>query len=69
MSKKEKFIQTIKQQFNIKLQNDKENIFNKNRNVLYTKIDYSNQREVLGYLIKNNITFNSHYNCYYWIYS
>lgn len=68
MTKKDKFIQTIKQQFNIKLENDKENIFNQNRNVLYTKIDYFNQREVLGYLIKNNITHNQHYNCYYWIY-
>ena len=68
MTKKDKFIQTIKHQFNIKLENDKENIFNQKRNLLYTKIDFINQRQVLGYLIKNDMKYNLHYNCYYWIY-
>ena len=31
MNKKEQFIQTIKKQFNIELENDKDNIWNKKR--------------------------------------
>ena len=61
MTKKEQFIQTIKQQFNIELENDKDNIFNQKRNVLYTKLP-KHDRDVINYLVKNNIIFNTHLN-------
>lgn len=67
MTKKEKFIQTIKEQFNIELENDKYNIWNKKRNVLYTKLP-KHDRNVINYLVKNNIIFNTHLNGYVWIY-
>lgn len=68
MTKKEQFIQTIKHQFNIELENDKDDIFNQKRNILYTKIEKRNERVVLNYLIKNNYIYNQHLNGYYWIY-
>lgn len=68
MNKKEKFIRLIKEQTNVCLDNDKDNIFNKKINVLYTKIERYKQREVLGYLIRHNIIYNEHIKDYYWIY-
>lgn len=67
MTKKEKFISTIKHQFNIGLENDKDNIFNQKRNVLYTQLP-KYDRNVINYLVKNNIVFNTHLNGYVWIY-
>ena len=34
MNKKEQLINTIKQQLNVELKNDKEDMFNQNRNIL-----------------------------------
>lgn len=68
MNKKDVFIETIKQQFNIELENDKENIFNKKRNILYTKLPIHNDRYILNYLVRNNIVYNTHLNGYVWIY-
>lgn len=67
MTKKEQFIQTIKQQFNIELKNDKDDMFNQKRNVLYTNIEKQSERVLLNYLIKNDYTYNEHLNGYYWI--
>ena len=64
MTKKEQFIETIKHQFNIELENDKDNIFNQKRNVLYTKVT---ERQVLNYCIKHDIGYCEHLNGYYWI--
>ena len=54
MTKKEKFIQAIKQQLNVELENDKDCIFNQKRNVLYTRVT---QREVLNYCIKHDMGY------------
>ena len=67
MNKKEKFINTIKRQLNIDLENNKENEFNKKRNILYTKISRENKLKVLNYLDKHNIQHNEHIKDYYWI--
>ena len=68
MNKKEKFVQRIKEQLNVDLTNDKEDIFNKKRDILYTEIEHRSQDIVLEYLIKNNIVYNKHYKDYFWIY-
>ena len=68
MNKKEKLIQIIKQQLNVELENDKDNIFNQKRNFLYTKIEKQNKRSVLNYLEKHNVLYNQHLKDYYWIY-
>ena len=57
MNKKEQLINTIKQQLNVELKNDKEDMFNQNRNILYTEISRNDKLLVLGYLIKNNIAY------------
>ena len=67
MTKKEKFINTIKTQFNIVLENDKTNLLNKNRNILYTQINATNKNSLLSYLEKNNIRFEQHINNYFWV--
>ncbi len=67
MTKKEKFINTIKTQFNIVLENDKANLLNKNRNILYTQINTANKNSLLSYLEKNNIRFEQHINNNFWI--
>lgn len=67
MTKKEKFINTIKTQFNIVLENDKANLLNKNRNILYTQINATNKNSLLSYLEKNNIRFEQHLNNNFWI--
>ena len=68
MNKKEQLINTIKQQLNVELKNDKEDMFNQNRNILYTEISRNDKLVVLGYLIKNNIVYCKHINNKYWIY-
>lgn len=68
MTKKEKFIEIIKHQLNIELENDKDNMFNKNRNLLYTKIERKNKISMFKYLVEHNICYNSHLKDYYWIY-
>ena len=67
MTKKEKFINRIKSQLNIVLENDKTNLLNKNRNILYTQINVANQNSLLAYLLKNNIRCEQHINNNYWI--
>jgi hypothetical protein len=68
MNKKEKFIETIKNQLNVELENDKDCIWNKKRNILYTRITRENKLDVINYLVKHNIVFNEHIKDYYWIY-
>lgn len=68
MNKKEQFINIIKHQLNVELKNDKEDMFNQNRNILYTEISRNDKLAVLGYLIKNNIAYCEHINNRYWIY-
>ena len=68
MNKKEQLINTIKQQLNVELKNDKEDMFNQNRNILYTEISRNDKLVVLRYLIKNNIVYCEHINNKYWIY-
>ena len=67
MSKKEQLISEIKHQLNVELDNDKDNMFNQKRNLLYIKISKQNKRQVLNYLDKHNIQHNEHLNDYYWI--
>ena len=61
-------IQFIKEQINVELANDKENCFNKKRNVLYTQIPKTKKGLVLSLLNKYNHRVEEHIDNYYWIY-
>lgn len=67
MTKKEKFIEEIKHQLNIDLPNDKAEVFNQKRNVLYTKVEKKHKNILFDYLVKQNLVFEKHLNDYYWI--
>lgn len=67
MNKKQKLINFIQKQLNITLENDKGNILNKKRNLLYTKIENIYKNVTLDFLLKNNINFEEHLGGYYWI--
>ena len=67
MTKKEEFINRIKTQFNIVLENDKTNPLNKKRNILYTYINPNISYYLLTYLEKNNIRFEGHIHNNFWI--
>lgn len=67
MTKKERFINTIFMQLNIKLKNDKDNQFNKKRDWLYTEVKESDKTVLLSYLKKHSVEYNEHYDNYYWI--
>lgn len=67
MNKKEEFIQRVKHQLNVELENDKDNIWNKKRNILYTRIPKEHERAVLQWLEKKRFIYNEHLMGYYWI--
>lgn len=67
MTKKDDFVNLIKHQLNITLENNKEDVFNKKRNVLYTKVERKDQYSLFKYLRENNIRSEGHLNNYYWI--
>lgn len=67
MTKKEILINIIYEQTNVKLENDKDNVLNKKRNWLYTKIEPKNKYDVFTFLERHKINVNKHINNYYWI--
>jgi hypothetical protein len=63
---KSELIQFVKQQTNILLPNETDNILNKKRNILYTEI--SNKFAVLDLLNKYNINYELHVHNNYFIF-
>lgn len=69
MTKKEKFIQEVKHQLNIDLLNDKEEVFNQKRNVLYTKVEkINNYNNLIRYLNNHHVNYCCHFQGCIWIY-
>lgn len=66
MTKKDEFVNLIKQQLNIDLENE-EGGLNKHRNILYTKVRNSDKLPLLSYLTKKGNRYSEHMNDYYWI--
>lgn len=64
---KNKFIDFIKEQLNIDLINDKDNIFNKKRNILYCEVKKQDESKLLIFLKKQNIQYENHIGGNYWI--
>lgn len=64
---KQEFIEFIKHQTNIELQNDGNSSLNRKRNILYTKIDYTSGYQIIPILKKLNIRHEEHMDGYYWI--
>jgi len=62
-------INFIKKQTNIKLENNKTNILNNKRKILYTKINKINKYDILNILNKYNIKYEEHIHDYYFIYN
>ena len=66
MTKKEKLINLINSQLNIKLTNEN-NVLNNKNNLLYTKIETKDKLTILTFLNKYNIKYEEHVNGFYWI--
>lgn len=65
---KAELLQFIKIQTNVNLENDKNNILNNKRNLLYTNISKVYKITVLSLLNKHNIMYEKHINDNYFIY-
>jgi len=65
---KNELIDFIRKQTNISLKNNKNDINNNKRNLLYTKIDINNKYSILSLLEEYNIKYETHLNDFYWIY-
>lgn len=63
---KDDFVDFIRNQFNISLENDKNHIFNQRRKLLYTKIP-AHDNVLLSFLKKKGFHIDEHMNGYYWI--
>ncbi|MFC0903814.1 hypothetical protein ACFHWD_03800 [Clostridium sp. MT-14] len=64
---KNELIDFIRKQTNISLKNNKNDINNNKRNLLYTKIDINNKYSILSLLEEYNIKYETHLNDFYWI--
>ena len=62
---KDELVRFIQYQTNVLVTNDKDNILNKKRNILYTEI---NRITVLSLLTKYNIRYESHLHDNYFIF-
>lgn len=67
-NKKEKLVNEIAYQLNVKLSNNKSDSLNKKRNLLYTEITRVNKTNVLSYLRSKGYKYEEHMKDYYWIY-
>lgn len=65
---KSNLVDFVKQQTKVELNNDKSDIFNKKRKVLYTQISRKDYNNVASLLLKNGFRLESHVNDNYWIY-
>jgi Rps23 Pro-64 3,4-dihydroxylase Tpa1-like proline 4-hydroxylase len=66
-SKKEEFVQFIKNQIGVDLQNDENYLLNKKRDYLYTEIPSNRKTMIMSYLNKIGINPESHIKDNYWI--
>lgn len=68
MKSKQELINYIAHQLNITLENNKYDILNNKRKILYTTISKTNKNAVLNLLNKKGIRYEKHINNYYFIY-
>lgn len=66
--KKQEFVDFIKKQLNVELENDKDEYFNRHRKILYTTIKREDQVKVLCLLNEKKIKHLSHLDNKFWIY-
>ncbi len=64
---KKNFVDFIDQQLNVRLENEEDDLFNKKRNLLYTKIPKEKRNSILSFLNKHGFETSEHMNGYYWI--
>ena len=64
---KDKFIKFIKEQLNIELKNDKNNLFNKKQKILYCEIKKEDKNKLLSFLEKHTFQYEHHIGYCYWI--
>ena len=64
---KYKFIKYIKEQLNIELKNDRNNIFNNKRKILYCEIKKEEKNNFLSFLEKHNFKYEHHIGYNYWV--
>ncbi len=68
MKNKQELIDYVAHQLNITLENNKNDILNDRRKILYTTITKANKNAVLSLLNKKGIRHENHINNYYFIY-
>jgi len=68
MKNKQELIDYIAHQVGIRLENNKGDILNDRRKILYTAITKANKNAVLSLLNKKGIRYENHINNYYFIY-
>lgn len=65
---KDQFVKFAKKYFNVTLENDKTNMFNRKQKYLYTNLGKNTQNtEFKSYLKKNGFECSEHINGFYWI--
>lgn len=65
---KQDFVDYVEHRHNLKLNNDKGDILNRKRDVLYTNIPKEKKNTVLNDFKENGIRYEEHLNGNYWIY-
>jgi hypothetical protein len=68
MKNKQELIDYVAHQLNITLENNKNDILNDRRKILYTTITKANRNAVLSLLNKKGIQYENHVKDYYFIY-
>jgi hypothetical protein len=68
MKNKQELIDYVAHQLNITLENNKSDILNDRRKILYTTITKANRNAVLSLLNKKGIQYENHVKDYYFIY-
>ncbi len=68
MKNKQELIDYVAHQLNITLENNKNDILNDRRKILYTTITKANENAVLSLLNKKGIRYENHIKDYYFIY-
>lgn len=65
---KDQFVKFAKKNFNLTLENDKNNFLNRKQKYLYTHLGGNGRNnEFKGFLIKNGFECSEHINGFYWI--
>ena len=68
MKNKQELIDYVAHQLNITLENNKNDILNNRRKILYTTITKANKNAVLSLLTRKGIRYENHVKDYYFIY-